>query len=72
MAEERTKGFFRTWVFGGLLPWVGWETVPTDEDGEPATSGPREADFLTIEWLGIGTTVMRGAVRRPAKSEAKK
>lgn len=61
------KGFLRTWLFGGILPWFGWETVPVDADGEPAESGPFEADFLTLEWFGTGLTLYMGECR-PARS----
>lgn len=68
----RPDSWIRRRVFGVILPWIGWETWPCHATGEPAFVGldgtmdeaaPFEADFLTLEWFGIGTTLMRGEVR---------
>lgn len=59
----------RPLICGGIIPWFGWVTMPCHWDGEPAfedEDGPGatdpgyRADFLTVEWLWCGTTIMRG------------
>ncbi len=68
------------WLFGGLLPWFGWRTMPCYWDGEPVlyldADQPEvktgwEADFLTVEWFFQGATLLARNIRMTsAKGEA--
>jgi hypothetical protein len=49
------------WLFGGLLPWIGFNLWPLNRDGsivdtgEPCVDderGPLYVRVLTFEWLG--------------------
>jgi hypothetical protein len=52
-------------IFGNYLPFIGFQTMPVDNDGEPTlvASAHFEADFFCLEWWGHGISIWRGDVR---------
>lgn len=53
-------------LFGHILPFIGWETIPCHWDGQPAdyhdtlnadTDGRYTCQLFNVEWLGFGVTL---------------
>lgn len=54
-------------IVGVILPFFGFVTIPCDSDGylvDEERLRSHEADFLVIEWLGIGMTILRVDLRK--------